>query len=245
MPTHLNTVSRCLPVLAVALASAAGIPARANTVGISVNGTCDFGSCPPTVIAIGGTNTQSFDFTAALADGDRFLIKGKFDASDSGSSISAAVLTMPLLVEYLGNATGGPSHADTVNVLTMANFAVTFSTLPGNRGPVTGVFGPGIGAGSLTRLTGLENGAVDANFGSFTAPTKFTAPAIAATFTAVGGQVDLEGGFSNVFAAGSAIGSYIDYNGEAVSPIPLPSSAWLMLPALAGLAASVRRRKSS
>src|SRR5437667_39373 len=60
----------------------AGVPkANANGVGVSVNGICQVGSCPPIALPLGTGVTQPYSFAVTLGNGDSYRIAGTISAS--------------------------------------------------------------------------------------------------------------------------------------------------------------------
>ncbi len=192
-------------------------------------------------MAIGSDIHEPFSFTAALADGDEFLIGGLLTASDSGTRILADVATgSGIFVEYLGGP-GGVSQPDTLNIDRTFAFNVSFTSGTYFSGPIFGGFSTNISPGSWTTSDGTNNGKTESHFGPYTAPGLFNASAVNYQATDTG-VVTL--GIADVFsfAAGSPAGSYIYYGPPPTSTIPEPGTAWLMAIPLALTFAPARWR---
>ena len=67
-------------------------PARADSVGVLVNGACEFGTCPPTPLASDMSLNEPFSFTTTLPNGDVFELSGLLTASNSGGGAHALSL---------------------------------------------------------------------------------------------------------------------------------------------------------
>jgi hypothetical protein len=134
-------------ILLLGLTMAAVFPRlHADTIGISVNGTCEAGSCPATPLPFNSTVTLPFDLTVTLPDGDSYLINGSVTATNNsnGGGFSASHVFQ---VTYEGNGVGGPSAADTISVEQFNQFQTTVSSVIFNR-DVIGAFGATIAATS-------------------------------------------------------------------------------------------------
>ena len=197
-------------LLAVFIANIASIPrTHAQGVGVSVNGTCQVGACPPAALALGTGTTRPYFLTITLPNGDRYSVAGRIDASvnAAGNFVPA---TQFFTVGYLGNPSGTPSQADT---LTFHNF-LAFTTNGGafNLGAEgTGLFSaaPAVAATSSVRVSAVFNGSISSpTFGPFLAPNPFSQTAN--VFVPAGSSVlTVDTTFTIVFGAGSPIGSSI------------------------------------
>jgi hypothetical protein len=192
---------------------------NANFVGVSVNGVCEGGSCPATPIPVTSTATLPFDFTDILPNGDRYLIYGSFTLNGSSESNIFA-----FQVDYEGNASGGPSAADTITVERYAAFQASASSLLFNT-ELLGAFGPTIAASSSASTcfggTLACLGPVSPP-GSFNQSTTFLIPNVDGSYTD-------DKTFTNNFGAGSPVGSYIVWGRTAALPPPVPEPAYLVL----------------
>ena len=70
----------CLTLIVTGLAS---FPARSDSVGLSVNGTCEVGSCPPSPLPVGASADNSFSFNVTI-NGDLFNIAGFVSSFNNG-----------------------------------------------------------------------------------------------------------------------------------------------------------------
>lgn len=153
---------------------------------ISVNGTCELGNCAsPDVLAPGGSDSGTFNFTYTLANSDQFSLSGNFGTSLSSGFNS--ITGMNVSVVYLGNVHNAtaPSGADTLvshelqgsqypftsgfffeqlNTVLFGPIASNSSvseqfSVDGQALPVLGPFGPPGGSASVknVNLTGLTN----------------------------------------------------------------------------------------
>ena len=232
-----NARAACLTVM---ISASVVAPARADSVGLLVNGACEFGTCPPTPLASDTSLNESFSFTTTLPNGDMFKLSGLLTASNSGgNSISfGADPDSGLLVQYLGNGHGGPSEADTLTVNTTFAFSVNFPSGNFFEGPVVGGFSSNISPGSSAAVIGLNNGDTIATFGPFASPAPFAADAVS-YFATNTGTVALGETAVSSFAAGAPVGSYIFYG--ATPAIPEPSSIVLMCIGLSMLGFAAKR----
>lgn len=192
----------------------------AASIGVTVNGTCIAGSCPPSVLAIGGTDTENFDYTLTLADGDIYSIFGNFNADNTSGLIADAVDHL-FEVAYLGNASGGASVAtDSITVDGFYELA-TAQTSEDILRAIVGAFGGGIAADS-TASTCVAGGTLGC--ASFTPPGSFDVDTSTFTFPSSSGVFDYGVDFTNSFAAGSPVGSYVVW-GQTTALTPPPAVA--------------------
>jgi PEP-CTERM motif len=192
----------------------------AAPIGVTVNGACIVGSCPPSVLAIGGMDTETFDYTLTLADGDMYSIFGNFNADNTSGLIADAVDHL-FEVTYLGNASGGGASvaADSITVDGLYALATGETSEDIFRG-IVGAFGGGIAAGSTasTCVVGGTLGCAD-----LTPPGGFDVDTSTFTFASSGGVFDYDVYFTNNFAAGSPVGSYIVWG--QTTPLAAPAAA--------------------
>jgi hypothetical protein len=141
-------IKKTMPSLLIAFSVTAAVLPRlhADTIGISVDGICDAGSCPATPLPFNTSDTLPVDISITLPDGDSYLIFGSFNGTNNSNGTGFSV-GHDFEVKYEGNATGGPSAADTVNVEAFDAFQTTVGSVIFDR-DLIGSFGPGIAASS-------------------------------------------------------------------------------------------------
>jgi hypothetical protein len=88
----------------------------ADTIGVSVNGTCEAGCCPAMPLPVNSTITLPVDIILTLPDGDMYLINGSFTNASNGVGSPIGLVNHLFQVTYEGNGSGGPSADDTVTV---------------------------------------------------------------------------------------------------------------------------------
>jgi hypothetical protein len=221
-------------VLMSLLASAA---LHASEIGVTVNGICEAGSCPPSVLPFSTTATLPLVFNLTLSDGDEYLINGSFsavnDAPGSGFSVESL-----FQVTYEGNAGGGTSEADSVSVELFETIEVASSSVSPTE-ILHGAFGPTI-AGSSTATQCVDSdclGPVNPP-GSFDLTSSFS-------LTSSGGDIQWDVPHTSNFGAGSPVGSYIVWGRTTpIAPVPEPSYYGpLALGVAAGFYCKSRRRR--
>src|SRR5436190_2209671 len=91
--------------------------AFADTIGLglSVNGTCYVGTCPPAPMAFGAHPLANFSFDVTLSNGDMFNIAGAMNATNSTNGLSISN-GGGFTAEYLG----GPNGTSQNDILTLA-----------------------------------------------------------------------------------------------------------------------------
>ena len=204
------------------------LAANAATIGITVNGTCEAGSCPPVAVPIGPSQTLPIDFSVTLADGDTYLINGSF--TDTNQGVLAGGVNHLFQVTYEGNVTGGASSADSITVQAYYALQTTESSELIFRN-VLGAFGPTIAASSSATscLIGGTQGCV----GTITPPGAFNNDSSSFVFDPTNGVFLFNPYFTSNFGAGSPVGSYIVWGQTTAIPAPSPSAPE---PATVGLA---------
>jgi hypothetical protein len=215
--------------------------ASAASIGVSVSGTCEAGSCPPTALAFNGTDDLPVDFTVTLANGDTYLVNGSFTITNNsnGGGFTAGHLFQ---VTYEGNPTGGLSAADTVTVQQLDSFQTVAPSVTFDR-DVVGAFSANIAASSsATSCVNGNLGCVGPVVppGSFSETTSFP-------LNSSGGVFSFDPAFTTNFGAGSPVGSFIVWGQTAPIPPPsgTPEPASLGLGALGlGAIITLRARRS-
>jgi len=236
--------------LTIACATAAGMVqvAQATPYGLSVNGTCDVGSCPAdSAQAAGGGSSGLSNINVDIPNGDIVQLTGSRVGTETQTT--GIVTYGSFAATFEGNSTGSPtavSQADTLTVL--ENYL--FNTLPTSvfgtsftaYEQTTGSFSAGVASGSTLANSYTSNGTTVGTYGPFVAPSAFAGPLTLFNVTNIGTWTITDSVLVS-FAAGSAIGSQIVFNASiGANPVPLPASVWLMLAGLGGLALSSRRR---
>ncbi|HZQ52574.1 MAG TPA: PEP-CTERM sorting domain-containing protein [Bryobacteraceae bacterium] len=201
----------------VVLTFAAAVSAA--PIGVTVNGACVAGSCPPSVLAIGGTDTQNFDYTLTLANNDVYRVFGNFSATNSSGAVAGAV-NHAFEVLYEGNGSGGASAAaDTITVEGLYTLATGLTSELGFRS-VIGSFGGGIsGASSGSSCLADGMGCVSVH-----APGAFSVDSSEFTAYSSSGVFDYNPYFTSDFAAGSPAGSYIVWGQDTPLAPPPPTT---------------------
>ena len=238
-------------VLLLAAGSAAMSSAQAESFGASVNGVCSLaGTCPPTTSQASGGGTGAFySYLDTLADGDIYSISGHIstmnDTSDVGGDDS-------FTITYMGTTQGSAaSQADTLTIAQYYSFNTSPTSVYGTSfdgfAQPSGGFSANIAAGSSTTASFTSNGTVVANFGPYASPNSFNGALTLWTVnnTGVWNVIDTT---VNIFAAGSPVGSYIDYGTASAfqaAPVPLPASVLLMFSGLGALAALSFKRQAA
>ena len=214
---------------------------NAGTIGVSVGGTCEAGTCPPTPLAFNSADTLPLNFTLTLPDGDRYLVNGSFTGTNNSNG-GAFSTNHAFQVTYEGNATGGASAADTIVVQAEYAMETTVGSVVFNR-DLIGAFGPTIAASSSG--SSCVNGTLGCLGpvmppGSFSELTSFS-------ISSSGGVFVFDPAFTNNFGAGSAVGSYIVW-GQTTAlappppPTPEPASLALFAAGLGGICIARFRR---
>lgn len=200
----------------------------ADTLGVSINGTCVAGSCPATPLGFNSTETLPFNSSITLPNGDMYQVFGSFNGTNNSDG-SGFTTGHTFEVAYEGNATGGPSAADTITVEAFYGFQTTVSTATFDRS-LLGAFGPTIAPSSSA--SSCVNGTLSC-LGPVTPPGSFE-PTTSFPLSSTGGVFTFDPVFTNNFGAGSAVGSYIVWGQTtALPPTPAPEPSSLVLFALA------------
>lgn len=210
---------------------------NASTIGVSVNGTCEGGSCPGLPLPFSTSETLPFDFLFTLANGDMFLIDGSF-TDNNNSDGSTASNSYAFQVTYEGNPTGGLSGADTITVQRDAEFATSIASADFTTSLI-GAFSSGIAASSSASSC---FGGTLACLGPVAPPGSFDENSATFAITNSAGAFVDNKTFVNNFGAGSPVGSYVVWGQTTAIVPPTPEPASFGLIAL-GLGAIILRAR--
>jgi hypothetical protein len=224
-------------VMAMSISAAYG-----DSLGVAANGTCEVGSCPAVPLALNSSGALSVDFSVTLPDGDEYLINGSFSGADTdnGDGFSANHLFQ---ITYEGNATGGPSAADTITVEAFYGFDTTLASVDASR-DVLGAFGPTIAASSSA--SSCLNGTLGC-VGPLKPPASFDVGTSGFVLDASAGTFLWDPTYTNNFGAGSPVGSYIVWGQTAAlppPPAPEPASFVMLALGLGGIFIGRRAHRS-
>jgi hypothetical protein len=227
-------IQKRIPALLLGLSmTAAVLPAlRADTIGMSVNGTCEAGSCPPATLPFNSTALLPFDVTVTLPDSDRYMIYGSFPASNNSDG-SSVTTNYTFQVTYQGNSTGGPSAADTITVERELAYETSFASLNAST-TLLGAFSPGIAASSSASSC-VSGGPC---IGPVSPPGTFDEDSGTFSLSSTSGVWMFDKTFVSAFGAGSPVGSYIVWGQSTPIPSPVPEPAYFGVLA-AGMGAAV------
>jgi hypothetical protein len=188
----------------------APISARADSVGLKVNSTCEVGVCTSLTPLLSGANVSlPFSLDITLSNGDEFALGGTITASSS--NLTGLLTTQLFYAQYLGNnGLNAGSHLDTLTVLALAQFETNAGTVGQVHESIAGTLSSGMAAGSSVSLLFETDDTVH----------MFLGPYITSSFNS-GVQTQIESfnstatwmeTFSLTFGAGSTVGSCIDVN---------------------------------
>ena len=216
---------------------AAGLSAAAFGGAISVDGLCEVGNCAsPDVLSAGSSISSPFSFTYTFADTDSYQVTGTLTASDTMGSGFSLFVAGPT-VTYLGNGGGTVSGADTLTIDFLQNFVVSF-TAGSFSESIAGTFGGALASGSSAAGQDFLDGHALPLMGPFPSSAPFSESFNNVSLSGLTSPLLFDARFTDVFAAGSAVGATINSN----PTVPEPATAGLML---AGLTALIGLRERS
>jgi hypothetical protein len=236
IPAGDSTTANQMPFVGCVLFLALAATLSASSIGIVVGSTCEAGTCPPSALAFGSSETLPVDFTITLPDSDTYSIDGSFTdtINSTGSRFS---LDYPFQITYEGNATGGSSAADTVTVLADYAFQAAYSTASATS-DLIGAFGPTIAASSSASdcVNGAHCLGPTEPPGSFDLTNNFS-------LSATGDEFIWDFALTSDFGAGSPVGSYIVWGQTTSITSPTPEPAYLGLLAVGFGGIVIARRR--
>ncbi len=226
----LSVSQRRLVVLAVILVAPSLCPASS----ITLNGSCEAGTCPPVdSLAPGGSIPATLFNFMALVNGDMYDIFGEYSAANTTSSPFGFTATQfNVTAEYMGGAP--TTGADTLMIDDLQDFSVpgTFS-LAGTYTEDT--FANFAGSGGSLAYQAFYNGDGLGLLGPVTSPQSLSSSKVLAL---TGTSLDVEAQYTLVFGAGTTRGSEIASTPEPKGVIPTAAILALCL----GIAAIRRTR---
>jgi hypothetical protein len=202
----------------------APLSAAADSLQLSVNGTCEAGGCSGlTALAQHASESLPFSFDVTLSNGDAFALSGTMSA-DNDTVAGHALLTSQLYyAQYLGNSGNGiASQTDNLNILAIALFATAY--LNGTSGPSTeniaGSFQSGVGSGSTASVTfSSSDGMTPVGLGPFNSNSSLNFSGTGSSTEHFASTTQWNEDFSLTFGQGSAVGSCIVVNETTSCPV--------------------------
>jgi len=216
---------------------------------ISVNGTCEVGSCAsPEIQAANTTTINPFNFSYTFGNSDQYQLQGTVVSTStvSASTFLATESVNNFIVTYLGNGSGGNSAADTLTI----DFLQTFQNSLTGTGTyfegISGTFGGSLG--NATSATGqfIHDGQALPVEGPFSPPPATFSDFVSNVPGTFSGNSLFDARFTLTFGSASAVGSSITIN-NSPAPVatPEPSTYSLLAGGLSLLFLTKARRKLS
>lgn len=205
------------------------IPAYASSV--SINGTCETGSCnSQDILSLNSSTSSPFDVVYTFANSDRYEASGTVGASATSTELSITAANITLT--YLGNSTDTASANDVFSIDFIQYFQDGYSRGTNNSGYeyLAGNFSGDYADASSVSGQADSNGGVNMQLlGPFYPPTDFSASATDQPFSyAAITQLDFLD--TVTFGSGSGVGATISVTNipenPPVSPVPEPST-WI------------------
>jgi hypothetical protein len=200
--------------------------AHAQSLGLSVNGSCEVGACPPaTPVPVDTSAFVPYAFTVTADNGDSYGFAGQIGEQDlnGGTSLPGS---MAITITYLGNSAGGPSRGTSFTTHVFYDFTANTSGSYALVADTGGAFSGGIGAGtSVTGLWTFDGTVQSSTFGPFVPPESFYQSETDNVQAPPNGVLTADVLTTVVFGAGSPVGSII-----AVGAAPANALAAAVLP---------------
>jgi len=200
--------------------------AQAQSLGLSVNGSCEVGACPPaTPLAVDTSAFVPYAFTITEENGDSYGFAGQIGEQDLNGATSLPG-SMAITITYLGNAAGGPSRGTSFTTHVFYDFTANTSGSYALVADTGGSFSGGIGDGtSVTGLWTFDGTIQSSTFGPFVPPESFYQSETDNVPAPADGVLTADVLTTVVFGAGSPVGSII-----AVGAAPADVLAAAVLP---------------
>jgi hypothetical protein len=208
--------SRLIAIAALAASLAPG-SSRSDTLGLSVNGICEVGSCPPSALNSGSSAFDPFSFNVTLANGDKFALVGELSSAKSGGTDAYNDF---FTVQFLSGP-NGVSQADSLNIADLFGFQSTFQSPAHFTYSSSGMFSSGVASGSSVSITVSIDGTAGLSLGPYVNPANNPFSTGDLSFDAnIGTSYVLNDQYNIQFAAGSVPGSCIA--NSTLCPVPGP-----------------------
>jgi len=216
---------------------------------ISVNGTCEVGSCAsPDILAANTSTTNPFNFTYTFGNSDQYQLQGTVVSTStvSASSFSYVMLINNFIVTYLGNGSGGNSAADTLTTDFLQTFQNSFTGTGTFFEGISGTFGGSLGNATSAQGQFFHDGQALPVEGPFSPPPATFSDSVSNVSGTFSGNSLADYRYILTFGSGSAVGSFITIN-NSPAPVatPEPSTYSLLAGGLSFLFLRKARRQLS